>query len=111
MTDISDTELDEIMWANSDEGKAAFDAAWAKAKGLGIVGVGTDRVMGIDMADVGAIVWAAHQATAGTGEGGAGLDAGVKRQIVALCETETDQTGGRPLAIRILHLLRESGQR
>ena len=29
----------------------------------------------------------------------------VKRQIVALCETETDQTGGKPLAIRILHLL------
>ena len=29
----------------------------------------------------------------------------VKRQIVALCETETDQTGGKPLATRILHLL------
>ena len=28
-----------------------------------------------------------------------------KWQIVALCKTETDQTGGRPLATRILHLL------
>lgn len=64
MTEISDTQLDEITWANSDEGKAAFSAAWAKAKGIGIAGIGTGRVMGIDMADVGAIVWAAHQATA-----------------------------------------------
>ena len=36
----------------------------------------------------------------------AGLrDIAAKRKIVALCETETDETGGRPLAIRIMSLL------
>ena len=32
-------------------------------------------------------------------------DVEAKRKIIALCETETDETGGRPLAVRILNLL------
>ena len=32
-------------------------------------------------------------------------DVKAKRQIIELCATETDETGGRPLAIRTLRLL------
>lgn len=32
-------------------------------------------------------------------------DIAVKRQILALCESETDETGGKPLALRIMRLL------
>jgi uncharacterized protein DUF6221 len=32
-------------------------------------------------------------------------DVAARRQIIALCETETDETGGRPLALRILRIL------
>lgn len=31
--------------------------------------------------------------------------ADVRRRIIELCETETSETGGRPLAVRILRLL------
>jgi hypothetical protein len=36
-------------------------------------------------------------------------DIAAKRKIVELCATETDETGGRPLAIRILRLLADAG--
>lgn len=62
MTEISDTELDEITWANSDEGNAAFGAAWNKARALSLYSRPATA------ADVGALVWAAHQATAGSEE-------------------------------------------
>lgn len=36
-------------------------------------------------------------------------DVAAKRAILALCETETGETGGRPLALRIMSLLAEAG--
>ena len=59
MTHITDDEAAEILWASSDEGKAAVRAAWAKARALGL-----DKPSGhdLDMADVGAIVYAAFLA-------------------------------------------------
>lgn len=35
-------------------------------------------------------------------------DIAAKRKIVELCATETDETGGRPLALRILRLLADA---
>lgn len=66
MTEISDAELDEITWANSDQGQAAVRAAWEKTKEVALrrwqdqkpVGAGID----IDIADVSAIVYAAYLA-------------------------------------------------
>lgn len=54
MTEITDAEVAEIQWASSEEGKAALRAAWDKTKRLGL---GTRAV---DMADIGAIVYAAY---------------------------------------------------
>jgi hypothetical protein len=59
MTEISDAEVAEIQWASSEEGKAALRAAWEKTKALGL---GTRAV---DMADIGAIIYAAHMAHPG----------------------------------------------
>ena len=56
MTEITDAEVAEIQWASSEEGKAAHRAAWERAVQLKIPSTFTDR------ADIGAIVWAAHQA-------------------------------------------------
>ena len=59
MTEITDAEVAEIQWASSEDGKAAVRSGWEKAKHLGL-----DKPSGhdLDMADVGAIIWAAHQA-------------------------------------------------
>lgn len=35
-------------------------------------------------------------------------DVAAKRMIIDLCMTETDQTGGKPLAMRILHQLADA---
>lgn len=63
MTDITDAEAAEVLWASSREGMAAVKAAWDRAKQLGIAGhpVVTGR-RPIDMADIGAIVYAAYLA-------------------------------------------------
>ena len=55
MTEITDAEVREIQWASSEEGKAAHRAAWEAAKRLGL----SEH---LDRADVGVLVWAAHQA-------------------------------------------------
>jgi hypothetical protein len=59
MTEITDAEVAEIQWASDEPGKAAVRAAWDKAKQLGYAGTPDSD---LDMADVGAIVWAAHVA-------------------------------------------------
>ncbi len=46
MTEITDAEAAEILWASSSEGEAALRAAWDKTKALGL---GTRAV---DMADI-----------------------------------------------------------
>lgn len=63
MTEITDAEAAEILWASSEQGMAAVKAAWERAKQLGIAG--HPVVTGgrpIDMADIGAIVYVAHLA-------------------------------------------------
>lgn len=63
MTEINDDEVTEILWASSEAGMAAVKAAWVRAKQLGIAG--HPVVTGgrpIDMADIGAIVYAAFLA-------------------------------------------------
>ena len=63
MTDITDAEAAEVLWASSEQGKAAVMAAWEKAKALQVADPGTGRFKeGADMADIGAIVYAAYQA-------------------------------------------------
>ena len=64
MTEITDAEVAEIQWASSDEGKAAVRAGWEKAKRLGLDKLSADGPAGhdLDMADVGAIVYAAYLA-------------------------------------------------
>ena len=73
MTDISDAEAAEVLWASSEQGMAAVKAAWDKARVLDHCtqrapasppwsGTSTDQVS-LDMADVGAIVYAAFLAT------------------------------------------------
>ena len=59
MTEITDAEVAEIQWASSEQGTAAVRAAWGKARSLGL-----DKPSGhdLDMADVGAIVYAAYLA-------------------------------------------------
>lgn len=65
MTEISDTEAAEVLWSSDDEGRAANQAAWEAAKRL-------DLLKNLDRADIGALVWAAHQAAeeVRTGQGG-----------------------------------------
>lgn len=61
MTEISDAEVAEVQWASSKEGKAAHRAAWERARELGL-DKRLGETPGMDRADVGAIVWAAHRA-------------------------------------------------
>lgn len=70
MTQISDAEAAEVLWASSEEGKAAVRAGWERAKQIGIAG--HPVVTGgrpIDMADIGAIVYAAYLAAGWTSAG------------------------------------------
>lgn len=53
MTEITDAEVREIQWASSEQGKAAVRAAHRKAVQIGAK---------VDMAEAGAIVYAAHLA-------------------------------------------------
>ena len=59
MTEITDAEAAEVLWASSEQGKAAVRAGWEKARKLGL-----DKPSGHDpdMADIGAIVYAAYLA-------------------------------------------------
>ena len=59
MTEINDAEVAEVLWASSEQGMAAVRAGWERAKQLGL-----DRPSGhdLDMADVGAVVYAAYLA-------------------------------------------------
>lgn len=51
MTEIADAEAAEVLWASSEQGKAAVREAYRKAGQLGL---------DLTMADVSAIVCAAH---------------------------------------------------
>jgi len=53
MTEINDAQVAEILWASSEQGMAAVRAGWEKAQHLGL---------DLDMADVGAVVYAAYLA-------------------------------------------------
>jgi hypothetical protein len=57
MTEITDAEAAEILWANSERGKAAFKAAWGKLHAMGLH-------KHVDATQLGQIVYAAHLATA-----------------------------------------------
>lgn len=72
MTEITDAEAAEVLWASSEQGKAAVKAAREKARRLDHCtqrtpasppwsGTSTDQVS-LDIADIGAIVYAAHLA-------------------------------------------------
>jgi hypothetical protein len=72
MTEITDAVVAEVLWASSEQGKAAVKAAWEKAGRLDHCtqrtpasppwsGTSTDQVS-LDIADVGAIVYAAISA-------------------------------------------------
>jgi hypothetical protein len=61
MPEITDAEGSKVLWASSEQGKAAVRAAFDKAYELGLKPAVTD---------IGAIVWAAHHA-----EQAAGTDA------------------------------------
>jgi hypothetical protein len=58
MTEITDAEAAEVLWASSEQGKSAVQAAWAKALDLNVAFVSTGK----NMADVRAIVYAAYLA-------------------------------------------------
>ena len=53
MTEINDAEVAEILWASSEQSKAACRAAFEKARQIGA---------SVDHAEVGAIVYAAYLA-------------------------------------------------
>ena len=56
--DLTDDQVREIQWASSEEGKAQLRAAWEAAVQLRL------DSFGLTMADVGALLWAAHKAHA-----------------------------------------------
>jgi hypothetical protein len=62
MTDITDAEAAEVLWASSDEGKAAVLAACRKADDLGLPGTCGRPPAVIEPADISAIVYAAYLA-------------------------------------------------
>jgi hypothetical protein len=64
MTQITTEQAREVLWASSEEGKAQLRAAWAKAQHLGLaVAVRrADAGRGITMDELGALLWAAHEA-------------------------------------------------
>jgi len=53
MTEITDAEAAEVLWASSEQGLAATRAAWEKRGSLGV---------DLDRADISAIVYAAYLA-------------------------------------------------
>jgi hypothetical protein len=55
MTEITDTEAAEVLWASSEQGKAAHQAAWLKLRELGLV-------PSVDATQLGQIVYAAFLA-------------------------------------------------
>lgn len=57
MTEITDAEAAEVLWASSEEGKAAFRAAWQKLREMGLH-------QHVDMTQLGQVVYAAHLAAA-----------------------------------------------
>ena len=60
MTEISDAEVAEIQWASSDQGRVAVRAAHARAVAIGAK---------VDMAEAGAIVYAACLAAGWNADG------------------------------------------
>ena len=55
MTEITDAEAAEVLWASSEQGKAAHQAAWLKLRELGLV-------PSVDATQLGQIVYAAFLA-------------------------------------------------
>lgn len=68
MTDITDAETAEVLWASSEQGKAAVMAACRKADELGLTRTAGRPVVVIEPADIGAIVYAAYLAIGWDGE-------------------------------------------
>lgn len=58
MTEISDEEAREALWASSEAGRAAVDAAWTAAGDRGLL----HDDFPVDMADIAAVAYAAHRA-------------------------------------------------
>jgi hypothetical protein len=55
MTETTDTKAAEVLWASSEQGKAAHQAAWLKLRELGLV-------PSVDATQLGQIVYAAFLA-------------------------------------------------
>ena len=62
MTQISDEEAAEVLWASSEQGRAAIRAAWDRAQDLDLDLRQWTSVRLRDEADVGSIVYAAYLA-------------------------------------------------
>jgi hypothetical protein len=64
MTDITDAEAAEVLWASSEQGKAAVKAAWDRWKQIrrNAPDAALPGVIFVDQADIGAIVYAAYLA-------------------------------------------------
>lgn len=63
MTEITVTEAAEVLWAGSEQAKAALKAAWQKLREMGLHQF-------VDATQLGQIVYAAHLAGGWTGEPG-----------------------------------------
>lgn len=62
MTEISDAEAREALWASSEAGRAAVAAACEKADDLGFPRTGGQPAKVIEVRDIAAIAYAAHRA-------------------------------------------------
>jgi hypothetical protein len=58
MTGLTGDQVREVQWASSEKGEAQLQAAWAVAVRFGLY----DRGVTVTMADVSAMLWAAHEA-------------------------------------------------
>jgi hypothetical protein len=65
MTEITDAMAAEVLWASSEQGKAAVRAGWERAESIGVRA---------DLAEVGAVVYAAYLAAGWDGETEPGED-------------------------------------
>jgi hypothetical protein len=70
MTDIADAEAAEVLWASSEQGKAAILAGCRKADDLGLPGTRGRPPAVIEPADISAIVYAAYLAAGWDAEPG-----------------------------------------
>jgi hypothetical protein len=100
MTHISDAEAAEILWASSDEGRAAHRAAWGELRAMGLH-------EHVDMTQLGRIIYAARQAAAADpatvflATSGSYSDFRVQQAFARREDAESYQLGDDVLAMRV----------